>query len=85
MKKVKRDFLRNGMLPKTEYRHVTYDEDGWADASKWLPADYDLVFMKTERGPTLPGWSYGNGFEGMRLKSTDKVLYWKHKPDEKYI
>ena len=85
MRKVDRDFVDKKNPPKISYRHVRFDEDGWADASKWLPADYDLVFLKLERGPTIAGWAYGNEFLGLKLKDDDKVLYWKRKPDEKYI
>lgn len=83
MKKVGRDYFKDPI--RIQYRHVPLDEDGWVDAEKYLPADYDLVFMKLEKGPTIAGWSYANGFEGLRLKPDDKVLFWKRKPDEKYI
>lgn len=85
MKKVKRDFIDGKNPPKISYREVKFDEDGWADAEKWIPADYDLVFMKLKRGPTVSGWAYGNEFIGLRMKPKDVVLYWKRKPDEKYI
>ncbi len=84
MRKVGRDFVSGDQPPKIHYRHVTFDENGWADANEWISADYDLVFMKIERGLIIAGWAYGNYFEGLRLKPKDKVLYWKRKPDEKY-
>jgi len=65
------------------YRDVKTDDDGWVDAAKYLPADFDLVYMKVEGKKTLSGWMSGNNWEGLRLKEGDKVLYWKRKPEDK--
>lgn len=65
------------------YKDVFYDIDGWADVSKFLPDDYDLVYMKIDGKKTIPGWICGSSWQGLRLKAEDKVLYWKRKPEEK--
>jgi hypothetical protein len=46
---------------------------------KYLPADFDLVYLRLERERTIPGWISGTNWDAIRLKSTDKVLYWKRK------
>ena len=61
------------------YNDVEYDIDGWADCMKYLPADFDLVYLRLERERTIPGWISGTNWDAIRLKSTDKVLYWKRK------
>ncbi len=58
------------------YRDIEYDFDSWADASKYLPADCDLMHLKTETN-TMSGWSCGELWDGLRLKPDCKVLYWK--------
>lgn len=65
------------------YRDVQYDIDGWADATKWLPADYDLVIMRLKNRPTIVGWSVGKEWISLRLKDNDTVLQWRKKPEEK--
>jgi hypothetical protein len=64
------------------YRNVDYDAEGWADAKKWLPADYDLVYMKIRGKPTIVGWSVGKEWLGLRLKDGDVITSWRRKPDE---
>lgn len=61
---------------RAQYINCIYDEDGWADASKFLPADYDLVSIRTDT-KQMVGWSYGHKWDGLNLKHNDKVLYWK--------
>lgn len=80
-------FDKNGKEKKVEvvytYRDVQYDIDGWADSNKYLPDDFDLVYMKIEGKKTMPGWASGNSWAGLKYKDGDKVLYWKRKPEEK--
>ncbi len=60
------------------YPMVKYDCDGWADASKYSPIDYDLLFLKIEglKG-TIRGWCSQNRWDGMKWKEGYKVKYWK--------
>lgn len=66
----------------TYYRDVKADIDGWVDAKVYLPADFDLVYMKIKGKPTIVGWSVGKEWIGLRLKDDDEVLYWKKKSEE---
>mgnify|MGYP003566104828 CR=1 FL=1 len=59
------------------YDDVKKDMDGWVDAKKYLPADYDLVYMRREGKKTISGWTFGTNWEGLRLKDDDNILYWK--------
>jgi hypothetical protein len=65
------------------YRDVKFDLDGWADSKEYLPEDYNLVYMKIEGRKTIPGWSIGSSWSGLRLKLTDQVIYWKRQTEEK--
>jgi len=65
------------------YQDVEYDIDGWADTLRFLPEDFDLVFMRLKRDTTIPGWFNGSSWTGLRLKSDDKVVFWKRKLEEK--
>lgn len=79
MKKVGRDkfITKSRKVRKFSYKDVKYDEDGWADASKYQPIDFDLVFMKTTEGKVKSGWIATNVWEGIRLRPEEKVIKWK--------
>ena len=64
------------------YRDVEYDDYGWADSKKYLPEDFDLVYMKLARERIITGWINGTHWCGVRLKQDDKVLFWKRDIEE---
>lgn len=85
--------IKNGTIKKVgvvyppaksplSYRRVEKDKDGWADADKFLPEDFDLVQMKTSTGKIFVGWLVGNGWDGLKIKPTDVVVKWRktHEP-----
>lgn len=81
LRKVGRDVVKyekNGEPKKRKfsYRDVVYDEDKWVDAKKFLPADFDLMFLKT-KDKTYPGWSSGVKWDGLNVPKNLEVLYWK--------
>jgi len=83
MIKVGRDKIQVGeKVRKFSYRDIPFDPDGWADAKKYLPADYDLMFLNIKDKKSSCGWSVGNKWDGSKLENTDEILYWKKKPDE---
>lgn len=59
------------------YSHVTCDIDGWADAKEFLPADFDLCYVKIKDKQTRPGWVQGTIWGGANVARDDIVLYWK--------
>ena len=59
------------------YPDVKRDEDGWADATKFLPADYDLCRLKIKDRKSISGWHKVNQWDGVFLKDGYEVLYWK--------
>lgn len=65
------------------YKDVEYDIDGWADCARFLPDDYDFVFMRLLRNKTIAGWISGYTWTGLRLKQDDVVVFWKRKEEEK--
>lgn len=63
---------------KFSYFDIKYDPDKWADASKFLPADFDLVNLKIlNRKKYVPAWSNGDKWDGANFRQGYKVLYWK--------
>ena len=67
---------KTGKQRKFGYRDIPFDQDGWADAKKYLPEDYDLMFLKT-KDKTYNGWSIGTKWDGKSIDSDAEVLYWK--------
>jgi hypothetical protein len=63
------------------YKDVEYDEEGWADAKKFMPADFDLVFLKVNGKKSISGWYAGYQWDSLNYNKIDKVLFWKRKPD----
>jgi len=73
-------------LPRSNiYTNVEYDRDGWADAKRFLPADYDLCHLKIQGKKTISGWSTGNKWDGLNLKPQDEVLFWKINKDKEGV
>ncbi len=59
------------------YKDVKYDSDKWADASLYLPADFDICSLKTEAGFSKRGWHTGTQWDGAAITDKDKIKYWK--------
>lgn len=77
--KVVRDVVKDqktGKNRKVTYRDVKYDADKWVDAKFFLPADFDLVHLKT-KDKTYSGWAMGNKWDGLKHKLDSEVFYWK--------
>ena len=67
----------------TSYLDVIFDRHGWADSSRFLPADYDLICMLTEDGQMMPGWCVGKEWEGCRYKKEKhSVIAWRKRDIE---
>lgn len=63
-----------------QYKDVDFDLDGWADATKYRPVDFDLVLLQIEgREKPISGWAVGNTWDSVRMKDKDIVLTWKRK------
>ncbi len=82
MADIKRVVLK--YMPKTanretfvKYIDVPLDKDGYADASKYLPVEYDLMFLKIDGKSVRSGWWNGNRWDGLNVNPDDNVLYWK--------
>jgi hypothetical protein len=82
MNKVGRDYIDLSMKRKFSYRDIQSESDGWVDASRYLPADYDLMSLKIKGKDILCGWSVGAKWDGLKIKKSDKILFWKKKSDE---
>lgn len=49
---------------------------GWIPAIEYLPLDFDLVRLKTNKGRNIVGWSVGKKFDGLKLEEREKVISW---------
>ena len=65
------------------YKDVIYDENGWVDARRFLPADYDLLYLKIKDKPRRIGWSVGTKWDGLKIKKEDEILEWNKKNEGK--
>lgn len=65
------------------YGHVIYEKDGWADPEKFLPEDFDMVWLNIKGKEPITGWINGKTWVGFRLKPLDKVLSWKKEEEKK--
>ncbi len=70
-------FYENKKRPFS-YIDIPYEngKKKWADASKYLPQEFDLCHCKT-KDRTLPGWYTGISWDGLNLKPQTEVLFWK--------
>lgn len=60
------------------YHDVEFDENKWADASKYLPIDFDLCHCRVkDHDKTRSGWYTGHQWDGIKIRDTDTVLFWK--------
>ncbi len=64
-----------------KYSDTESDKEGWIDCQKYLPKEYDLCLLQT-LDKTLRGWHTGTTWDGLRLKESDTVLFWKRVKDE---
>ncbi len=75
-KKVGRFYKSIGI--EFSYLKVRFDEDKWADASCYLPKDFDLCYCKIENIRHIcAGWHNGNIWDGVFIKPEHKIEYWK--------
>lgn len=78
MKKVGVSFLDEKRDRKFSYKNILYDENGWADAKKYIPEDFDLVSLKVkDKEPIFYGWSIGKNWDGYKIQREDEVIAWK--------
>lgn len=79
--KVGRDQVINektGKNRKFAYSDVVYDKNGWADAKKFLPLDFDLLFLKIKgKQKIFSGWHNDKHWEGSKINRKDDILFWK--------
>ena len=67
------------------YNDVEFDDEEWADAEKFLPADFDLVIIQVQGKEPICGWSTGSNWDGLFYQPGDKIFRWKRKPDERNL
>ncbi len=67
---------------KAGYKDVFFNYEGWANPNKYLPMEFDLVFVKLRDNPNTYAWINGKNWEGLRLKDDDIVIGWKRKIED---
>lgn len=68
---------------KLNYNDVYYGFDGWADASKFRPLEFELVSLQTDKGKILSGWSTGNHYDSLHFRPEYNIVAWKPMEAEK--
>lgn len=65
------------------YKHCTYDDEMFADATKYLPRDYDICDVKVqqEASKIFSAWHTGVGWDGHKLLSDYVVTKWRRKEE----
>lgn len=63
------------------YKYVQPEENGWISVKKFMPRNFDLVYLKME-DKIKEGWYTGLGWYGYKIIPTDEPIYWKRRPDE---
>jgi hypothetical protein len=71
-----------GNYPQLTYSNVPKDEEGWVDALKYLPKDYDLCLFQTKEKGTRTGWLNKRSWDGLTMDFDDEVLLWKRKKED---
>ena len=59
-----------------QVHHLPCDEDGWIDASMYIPRNYQLVLLMTHKGAMKKGWWDGTEWDGFRLRDNDRIVSW---------
>lgn len=71
-----------GLEKGLNYSSIPYEQDGWVDAKKFMPADFDLCFLKIKNKKSRFGWATGFKWDGLNIDEDDEVLYWKIKKEK---
>ena len=61
---------------KLSYKALKCSSTGWINASVFLPLEFDLCTLKTQKSKCT-GWHTGGIWVGLKLKKNDKVIAWK--------
>lgn len=78
MLRVGRSKILKGDKEKTlDYSMVKTDSKGFADAREFIPVEYDLVVLITDRKRRVIGWWTGHEFYSRNLIADEKVCLWK--------
>ncbi len=63
---------------KVSYSDIQYDGERWANASEFLPYDFDMVYLNVQGSKkNKPGWINGEKWDGLNIKPEDTILRWK--------
>lgn len=80
MLRVGHDRIRsaNGKTSIATYDDVEYDQNGFADCTKYRPIEFDICVIKINNGKTFIGWWDGFQYYSGKLRNmTYKVTHWR--------
>jgi hypothetical protein len=77
--KVRRTLLKS-IKTKSGCRYLSYTDvpSGWVSIEDFLPNDYDLLLVKTKSGRIYKAWLSHNIWDGLKIKQSDTVEFWKN-------
>jgi len=55
------------------------DANGFVDVKRYIPADFDLMYLKFKNHRPSFGWSNGKKWYGAEIGRCHEVLFWKRK------
>lgn len=79
----------NHLVFEVDMEFIKYSDlpegiSGWHNPEKYRPMPFDLVELLL-KDKIVQGWWTGNGWDGLRLKKSDKVKKWKKTAELNFI
>lgn len=67
------------IVDNVKIKYTTLEEiyKNWIPIALYLPHPFDIVELKLTPEKIITGWYTGRGFDGYKMKNTDKVIYWR--------
>lgn len=60
-----------------KFVEVPCNNQGWVDASQYLPEDYVMCRVELDDGTRRSAWHSGNKWDGAWIRESDQILFWK--------
>ena len=73
--------LKIGHDKEITYINVPKDKNGWVDASKYRPMEFDLCMLKIKNKRCKLGWFSGSIWDGLNLEPSDEIIAWKRQKE----
>lgn len=65
------------------YKDVKTDLNGWAKSADYLPEEFELCVLQTDKGKFLSGWHTGQHWDGLNVQGEHNVEFWKRQTEKR--